>query len=43
MIRVLLADDHVLMRRGIRDLLETDPEIEVIAEAGAGAVGWMNQ
>jgi len=36
MIRVLLADDHVLMRRGIRDLLEADPEIEVIAEAGDG-------
>ena len=36
MIRVLLADDHVLKRRGIRDLLEADPEIEVIAEAGDG-------
>jgi DNA-binding NarL/FixJ family response regulator len=36
MIRVLLADDHVLMRRGIRNLLEADPEIEVIAEAGDG-------
>jgi DNA-binding NarL/FixJ family response regulator len=36
MIQVVLADDHVLMRRGIRDLLEVDPEIEVIAEAGDG-------
>ena len=36
MIRVLLADDHTLMRRGIRDLLEADPEIQVTGEAGDG-------
>lgn len=36
MIRVLLADDHALMRRGIRDLLQGDPEIEVVGEAGDG-------
>ncbi|HEU4766192.1 MAG TPA: response regulator transcription factor [Pyrinomonadaceae bacterium] len=36
MIRVLLADDHALMRRGIRDLLESDSEIEVVGEAGDG-------
>ena len=36
MIRVLLADDHVVMRRGIRDILETDTEIEVTGEAGDG-------
>jgi DNA-binding NarL/FixJ family response regulator len=36
MIQVLLADDHALMRRGIRDLLENDPEIEVVGEAGDG-------
>lgn len=36
MIQILLADDHALMRRGIRDLLESDPEIEVIGEAGDG-------
>ena len=36
MIQVLLADDHVLMRRGIRDLLEADPEIKVTGEAGDG-------
>ena len=36
MIRILLADDHALMRRGIRDLLETDSEIDVIGEAGDG-------
>lgn len=36
MLRVLLADDHDLMRRGIRDLLESDPEIEVCGEASNG-------
>ena len=36
MIQVLLADDHALMRRGIRDLLEADSDIKVIAEAGDG-------
>jgi DNA-binding NarL/FixJ family response regulator len=36
MIRVLLADDHALMRRGIRDLLQADPDIDVLGEAGDG-------
>ena len=36
MIHILLADDHDLMRRGIRDLLETDPELEVCGEARNG-------
>jgi DNA-binding NarL/FixJ family response regulator len=36
MIRILLADDHALMRRGIRDLLTTEPEFEIIGEAGDG-------
>jgi len=36
-IRVLLADDHVLVRQGIRQFLEGEPDIEVIAEAGDGA------
>ena len=36
MIRILLADDHALMRRGIRDLLMSDPEIEIVGEAGDG-------
>lgn len=36
MIQVLLADDHALMRRGIRDLLEADSDINVVAEAGDG-------
>ena len=36
MIKVLIADDHVLIRKGIRLLLETYAEIEVVAEAGDG-------
>lgn len=33
---VLLADDHALVRRGFRMMLEDDPEIEVVAEASDG-------
>jgi DNA-binding NarL/FixJ family response regulator len=35
-IRILLADDHKIIREGLRSLLEKDPELEVIAEAGDG-------
>ncbi|WNJ17843.1 response regulator transcription factor [Pontibacter sp. G13] len=35
-IQVVLADDHALVRDGIRSLLEEDPTIEVIAEASNG-------
>ena len=35
-ITVLLADDHGLVRRGFRRMLEDDPEIAVVAEAGDG-------
>ena len=34
MIRVLLCDDHALIRRGIRDTLSDAPDIEVVGEAG---------
>jgi len=36
-IRVLLVDDHSLVRRGFRRLLEDDPDIEVAGEASDGA------
>ena len=36
LITVVLADDHALVRRGFRLMLEDDPEIRVIAEAGDG-------
>jgi len=35
-IRVLVADDHRIMREGLRSLLEDRPDIEVIAEAADG-------
>ncbi len=35
-IRVLLADDHTLVRAGLRALLQTIEGIEVVAEAGSG-------
>jgi DNA-binding NarL/FixJ family response regulator len=35
-IRVLLADDHALVREGTRRLLETENDVEVIAEAASG-------
>jgi len=34
MIRVLLCDDHALIRRGIRDTLSDAPDIQVVGEAG---------
>jgi len=36
-IRVLLADDQAMFRAGMRSLLETDGDIEVVAEAADGA------
>lgn len=35
-IRILLADDHTVMRRGLRLLLESQPEFTVVAEAADG-------
>lgn len=36
MIRVLLADDHALVRAGFRVLLESEPDIDVVGEATTG-------
>jgi len=38
-IRALLADDHAVVRQGIRHFLEESGEIEVVAEAGDGQEG----
>ncbi|MGL5863820.1 MAG: response regulator [Phycicoccus sp.] len=37
MIRVLVADDHRLVRSGVRTVLESEPDITVVAEAADGA------
>jgi DNA-binding NarL/FixJ family response regulator len=35
-IRVLIADDHPVVRRGLRQTIEADPRLKVVAEAGDG-------
>ena len=35
--RILLADDHALVRQGLRLILDREPDLEVVAEAGDGA------
>jgi NarL family two-component system response regulator LiaR len=38
-IRLLLVDDHAIIRQGIKALLRARPEIEVVGEAGSGEEG----
>jgi DNA-binding NarL/FixJ family response regulator len=35
--RILLADDHVVVRRGLRLVLDAEPDLRVVAETGDGA------
>jgi DNA-binding NarL/FixJ family response regulator len=35
-IRIVLADDHLTVRQTIRICIESDPQMEVVAEAGSG-------
>ena len=35
MVRVFLVDDHEVVRRGLADLLASDPELEVVGDAGS--------
>ena len=34
--RILLADDHAVVRHGLRMVLEAQPDLDVVAEAGDG-------
>ena len=36
-IRILLVDDHSVVRKGLRTFLSYDPELEVVGEAADGA------
>ena len=36
MINVLLVDDHALVRTGVRRMLETAPDIDIVGEASSG-------
>ncbi len=38
-LRVLLVDDHTVVRQGLRRILETDDDIEIVGEAGNGRSG----
>ena len=40
LIRVLIADDHTIVRSGVRLLLEAEPDIEVVGEALDGSQGY---
>ena len=35
--RILLADDHALVRRGVRLIIDAEPDLTVVAEAADGA------
>ena len=41
--QVMIVDDHPLMRRGVRQLLELDSGFEVVAEAGDSAIDLANR
>ena len=36
-IRVLVADDHMIVRTGIRHVVESEPDFEVVGEAASGS------
>jgi DNA-binding NarL/FixJ family response regulator len=36
-IRVFLLDDHEVVRRGVRDLLESEGDVQVVGEASTAA------
>lgn len=37
MIRILIVDDHEVVREGLRAILQTDPEVELVGEAADGS------
>jgi len=39
-LRVLIVDDHPLFRQGLKQVVQEDPQFEVVGEAGDGKVAW---
>ena len=39
MIRILLVDDHPVVRHGLRGMLDAEPDLSVVGEAGSGDAG----
>ena len=37
MLRVIVADDHPVVREGLRAILDAEPDLDVVGEAGSGA------
>lgn len=37
LIKIILADDHKIVRRGVRSLLEFEPDFQIVGEAADGA------
>lgn len=44
MVRLIIVDDHAIVRRGLRRICETDRDLVVVAEAGSGAeaLAWLS-
>ena len=40
-IRILIADDHAIVREGLRALIATEPDLELVAEASDGLRQWI--
>jgi len=39
-VRILIADDHPVFRMGLVQLVQADPQFELVGEAGDGAAAW---
>ena len=39
-LRIFLADDHAIMREGLRSLVDAQPDMEVVGEADNGRTAW---
>ena len=38
-IRIVIADDHPIVRKGLREVIEDEADLKVVAEAGDGQAG----